>query len=154
VTTTDIASLLRLEVGRLRARETHGHFDTVVHLGLLGEPHSTCAVSRADGPVLDPGTRTDVVTRLLEGGLGPEDRACVWLTRAGEPVVQDDDLAWLAAASRAFGSLDQRLEGFWTVTRTGWLDLRTGESRTWKRLRLRPGQVTTRCGPAGSCACG
>jgi hypothetical protein len=136
VTPSSIASLLRLEVGRLRAEESHGHFDTVVHLGRLGAPPATCAVSRDDVPVLDPGTRTDVVARLLEEQAAP-DGACVWLTRAGEPHVQDEDLAWLSAASRAFGSIGCSLGDFWTVTRTGWIDVRTGDSRTWKRLRLR-----------------
>jgi hypothetical protein len=136
VTTPSIDSLLRLEVGRLRARESYGHFDTVVHLGRLNGDRGTCAVSRADLPVLDAGTRTDVVARLLEAHAAPGDATCVWLTRPGEPQVQDEDLAWMSAAAQAFGSLRLRLGGFWTVTRTGWLDVRTGDSRTWKRLRL------------------
>lgn len=135
MTTASVASLLRLEVGRLRAHESHGYFDTVVHLGWIGTPHVTCTVSRADLPVLDACTRCEVVTRLLE-----EDRignsSSVWLTRAGEPELQDGDLAWLAAVSRAFGALRRRLDGLWIITRTGWLDVRTGDSRTWKRLRL------------------
>lgn len=134
--TPTIASLLRLEVGRIRAEHSYDHFDTVVHLGRLGGTHGTCTMYRADLPVLDAGTRTDVVARLLEEQCVVEDAASVWLTRPGEPQVQDEDLAWLSAASLAFGSLGRRLEAFWTVTRTGWMDVRTGESRTWKRLRL------------------
>lgn len=136
MTTQSTASLLRLEVGRLRAERSHGHFDTVVHLGRLGDTHGSCAVARADLAVLDAGTRTDVVARLLEQQGAVEGSASVWLTRTGEPVVQDEDLAWLSAAARAFDALSRRLEGFWTVTRTGWLDVRTGDSRTWKRLRI------------------
>jgi hypothetical protein len=136
VTTTTIAPLLRLEVGRLRAEHSYDRFDTVVHLGRLGGTHSTCKVYRADLPVLDAGTRADVVALLLEEQCDVEGAPSVWLTRPGEPQVQDEDLAWLSAASRAFGSLGRRLEAFWTVTRTGWLDVRTGECRTWKRLRL------------------
>jgi hypothetical protein len=137
MTTALTASLLRLEVGRLRSRETRARFDTVVHLGTLGGDHRTCIVPLADLTVVDAGTRTDVVSWLLE-----EDRpdaagpVGVWLTRAGEPQLQDEDLAWLSATVRAFGALGRTLDGFWSVTRTGWLDVRSGESRTWKRLRL------------------
>lgn len=129
------ASLLRLEVGRLR-RDEHGHrFGVCVHVGRLAGPQQTCSVPM-DDPVLDAGTRTDVVSRLLEAGGDAGEAASVWLTRPGEPLLQDVDLAWLSAAARAAGALDRRLDGFWSVTRTGWLDVRGGESRTWKRLRL------------------
>lgn len=128
-------SLLRLEVARLRSKESRRRFDTVVHLGLLGQTERACAVTLDDQQVLDAGTRTDVVSSLLERH--PESAGvCVWLTRPGEPQLQDEDLAWFSAANRAFGALGRRLDGFWSVTRTGWLDVRTGEGRTWKRLRL------------------
>jgi hypothetical protein len=149
------ASLLRLEVGRLRAGERRRRFDTVVHLGRLGEAHRACSVPVPSGDpvlrlVLDPGTRTDVVARMLETQHENEHanatehanaaeearRSSVWLTRPGEPVVQDEDLAWLSAAFRAFDALGWHLDRFWSVTRTGWLDVRTGDRRTWKRLRL------------------
>lgn len=130
-------ALLRLEVGRLRARERRRRFDSVVHLGVLGGDHGCCPVPAGD-PVVDPGTRTDVVSRLLDAAqvsAGPSAPS-VWLTRPGDPVLQDDDLAWLAASSRAFGAFGRGLAGFWSVTRTGWLDVRTGERHTWTRLRL------------------
>ncbi len=138
MTTLTTTSLLRLEVGRLRAVQKGRRFDTVVHLGRVGGPYVTCTVPHADLPVLDAGTRTDVVSMLLEdhATADPDHGACVWITRAGEPSLQDEDLAWLSATGRAFGALGCRLDGFWTVTRTGWLDVRTGEGRTWKRLRL------------------
>ncbi len=126
------AALLRLEVARLRADPRRRRFDPVLHVGVLGGGRVGCPVPAGD-PVLDPGTRLEVVLRLLEAGPGGDQ---AWLTRPGEPLVQDDDLAWLAAATRAFGSVAAPLQGMWTVTRTGWLDLRTGESRTWKRLRV------------------
>ncbi|HEU4513699.1 MAG TPA: hypothetical protein VFR87_11400 [Nocardioidaceae bacterium] len=127
-------ALLRLEVGRLRARETHRRFDAVVHVGALGSGHVSCAVPAVD-PVLDAGTRTDVVLRLLEAA-NVSSAASAWVTRPGEPDLQDSDLAWLAAAGRAFATVGCGLDGFWSVTRTGWLDVRTGERRTWKRLRI------------------
>ena len=128
--------LLRQEVGRLRARESRRRFDTTVHVGRLGATCGSCPVPTGD-PVLDAGTRTEVVLRLLEAG-GPTAGGAlgVWVTRPGEPVLQDSDLAWLSASYRAFATAGCPLEGFWTVTRTGWLDVRTGERRTWKRLRL------------------
>jgi hypothetical protein len=111
--------LLRQEVGRLRARESRRRFDAAVHVGRLGATCGSCPVPTGD-PVLDAGTRTEVVLRLLE---------------AGDPTT-GSDLAWLSASCRAFATVGCSLEGFWTVTRTGWLDVRTGERRTWKRLRL------------------
>lgn len=133
---TDLAqlALLRTAVGQLRARETHRRFDAVVHVGRLGSDHVSCPVPAGD-PVLDAGTRTEVVLRLLETR-HEQGAASVWVTRPGEPDLQDSDLAWLSAAGRAFAAVGCRLDGFWSVTRTGWLDVRTGERRTWKRLRL------------------
>jgi hypothetical protein len=128
------SSLLRLEVARLRSETSRGRFDPVVHVGELGSAHPSCAVPAAD-PVIDAGTRTEVVLRLLEEDADPAS-ACLWLTRSGEPGLEDADLAWLAAAVRAFGVVGRGLDGAWAVTRTGWLDLRTGERRTWKRLRV------------------
>lgn len=141
MTSQDTATLLRLEVGRLRAHESRRSFDTVVHLGTLGGASRACPVPRTD-PVLDNGTRAEVVSALLEAATADEStttgsgKTCVWLTRAGEPQVQDEDLRWLAAAWLSFGAVGRSLDGFWTVTRTGWLDVRSGECRTWKRLRV------------------
>lgn len=126
------AALLRLEVARVRADPRRCRFDPVLHVGVLGGDHLRASVPAGD-PVLDPGTRLEVVLRLLEGGAGEGD---VWLTRPGEPVVQDEDLAWLAAADRGFDLAAVPLRGVWAVTRTGWLDVRTGDGRTWKRLRV------------------
>ena len=105
-------------------------------MGTLGGGHRACTVPLADLPVLDAGTRSEVVWRLLDEGVPEEPGAQVWLARAGEPQLQDEDLAWLSATTRAFDSVGVTLEGFWSVTRTGWLDVRSGEARTWKRLRL------------------
>jgi hypothetical protein len=50
--------------------------------------------------------------------------------------LHDYDVAWHAAAQRSFGAHEVELLGFRAVTRSGWIDVRTGERRTWKRLRL------------------
>lgn len=134
-TPPNTASLLRLEVGKLRAQKTRRRFEPVLRVGRLAGTHHACALTAEDLPILDAGTRHELICRLLEQGA--HDAATeVWFTRPGEPLVQDEDLAWLSATSRAFGALGRSLHGFWTVTRTGWLDVRTGERRTWKRLRL------------------
>jgi len=131
--------LLRLEVGRLRRRESRRRFDTVVSIGWLDGVRHSRAVPAAAGPLLDPGTRSEVVARLLEElTVAADDRQQVdaWLERPGEPVLEDEDLRWLSSASRAFEASGMELDRFWAVTRTGWLDVRTEERRTWKRLRL------------------
>ncbi|HEX6247831.1 MAG TPA: hypothetical protein VFZ64_08185 [Nocardioidaceae bacterium] len=132
----DTPALLRLEVGRLRAREAGRRFETTVHVGRLDGPSWFCGVPAAD-PLVDAGTRAEVVTRLVERGGLDGSPACAWLHRTGEPLLEDEDLAWLAATTHVFDALGCRLDGFWSVTRTGWLDVRTQERRTWKRLRLR-----------------
>lgn len=128
------SSLLRLQVGRLRARTARRRFEPVVHVGSLGGEHTSCPVPVTD-PVMDAGTRTELLSRLLESGAARHS-ASLWITRPGEPLLEDHDLAWLAAARLTFAALDRTLDGVWSVTRTGWLDVRTGEHRTWKRLRI------------------
>lgn len=134
----DLAPVLRLEVGRFRLRESRRRFDAALHLGRLGAAHETFVVQRADTPLLDTGLRAEVVSRLLDRFVPaePEGSATVWLTRPGATSVHDEDLAWLAAARTAFGCHGHRLDGFYALTRTGWLDVVSGESRTWRRLRL------------------
>ena len=122
----------RLEVGRLRARDQRRRFPPELHLGIPAGARVSLELTRAD-----LGLRFDLLGALLdlwrhEHG-GP---ASAWIARPGVPVLHDDDLAWYAAAVRAFGALDEAPAGFRAVTRSGWLDVVTGESRVWKRLRL------------------
>ena len=130
----DAQVLLRREVGRCRARESRRVFDTSVHVGVLDGPRDSFTVRAADLPVVDAALRTDVVSALLDDS--PDDWRTAWLVRPGVPEVHDLDLAWLGAAGTAFGMHARPLEAFYTVTRTGWLDVLTGECRVWKRLRL------------------
>jgi hypothetical protein len=126
--------LLRQEVGLLRRRETRRVFDSTVFVGRLGEERDSFVVPARDLPVLDVGLRTDVVASLLERT--PATWCTVWRTRPGQPELHDEDLAWLAGTAAAFAMHDRALDGFYAITRYGWLDVRTGASRTWKRLRL------------------
>lgn len=130
----DVTGVLRTEVGLLRQRESRRVFDTTVHVGTLGGAHDSWVARRGDVPVVDVALRTDVVSALLERSPGLADT--VWLTRAGGPDAYDEDLAWLVAATTAFAQHGRELGDCYAVTRYGWRDVRTGESRTWRRLRL------------------
>ena len=122
----------RLEVGRLRARDQRRTFTPELHVGQPAGPRVSLEV-----PVTDVGLRLDLFAAVLdvwrEEHGGP---AFGWMVRSGVPTPHDEDLAWYAAAVRAFGALGEAPQGFRAVTRSGWLDVVTGESRVWKRLRL------------------
>lgn len=134
-TTTAVPeALLRLEVGRLRRRETRRSFDSALFVGTLDGERDSFVLPLRDAPAVDTGVRTDVVCTLLDRT--DPARRTVWLVRPGHPEPQDADLAWAGAARRAFALHDRPLEGCYVVTRYGWLDLDTGRSRRWKRLRL------------------
>lgn len=131
---TDRRLLLRREVGRFRARESRRVFDLSVHVGVLGGLRDSFVVRAQDAPVVDAALRTDVLAALLEES--PDDWRTAWLARPGTPEPHDQDLEWLAAAGTAFGMHGRTLEGFFVLTRTGWRDVLTDETRVWKRLRL------------------
>jgi len=125
--------LLRQEVGELRRRETRRVFDLMVYVGALGGPRDCFVVRAQDAPMLDDALRTEVVSSLLEDC---PSATAAWVTRSGRPEPYDTDLAWLSAATRAFAMHARNLDSFHAVTRYGWRDVRTGESRSWERLRL------------------
>jgi hypothetical protein len=126
--------LLRLEVGRLRRRETRRAFDSALFIGALDGERDSFTLPLRDVPAIDTGVRTDVVCTLLER----TDLALrtVWLVRPGEPEPHDADLAWAGAARHAFALHERPLHGCYVITRYGWLDLDSGRSRAWKRLRV------------------
>jgi hypothetical protein len=126
--------LLRLEVGRFRARESRRVFDVAVVVGELGGDRDSFVVRAQDQPAVDTALRTDVVSALLEDS--PPAWRTAWVARPGTPEPHDLDLQWLAAARTAFGMHARPLEGFFVVTRSGWRDVLTDESRAWRRLRL------------------
>jgi hypothetical protein len=134
VSPADVRSLLRQEVGRLRGRESRRVFDAGVHVGVLGGPRDSFVVRAQDLPAVDAALRTDVLCSLVEQA--PPTWRTAWLVRPGLPELHDQDLRWLAAARTAFGIHARALEGFYVVTRTGWRDVLTDETRVWTRLRL------------------
>jgi hypothetical protein len=127
-----VDAAFRLEVGRLRARDQRRTFPTELRIGRPAGPQVSLEV-----PPADAGLGLDLTCALLdvwrEQHGGP---AFAWTVRAGVPTPHDLDLAWYAAAVRGFGAAGEALQGFRAVTKTGWLDVVTGESRVWKRLRL------------------
>jgi hypothetical protein len=128
----------RAEVARLRAADQRRLFPLGVHVGTPDGPRRHADVPWPVPAAYDPGLRFDIVDALVDGLLATQPRdepAWGWLTRPGVPEVHDCDLGWLAAAVRVFGAHGLPLAGFRAVTRTGWLDLVSGENRTWKRLR-------------------
>jgi hypothetical protein len=125
---------LRREVGMLRARESRRVFDAVVSVGVPAGDRDSFVVRAQDLPVMDPALCTDVVSSLVEQA--PSNWTAAWLARPGSPHLHDLDMQWLSAATVAFGIHARTLQGFFAITRGGWLDVRTGERQEWKRLRL------------------
>lgn len=140
----------RAEVGTFRADERRRRFPMGVHVGEPGAARWTAVVPWPVPEEYDAGLRLDLVTGLLDALLaaatstdpdGGEaqprpSQAWAWLTRPGEPVLHDRDLEWYSAAAHSFAAYDLELLGFRAVTRSGWLDVVTGEQRVWRRLRL------------------
>jgi hypothetical protein len=129
----------RREVGELRAGEQRRRHPLGVHVGEPGGQRESVELPWPEPRWHDTGVRVDVVTALL-GRTDPTVAATHgWITRPGVPELHDADLAWYAAAVRGCAVLGVALTGFHAVTRTGWVDVVTGERRAWKRLRLGPG---------------
>jgi hypothetical protein len=128
----------RLEVGRFRDSRRARVFPMEV---LVGEPSAARVGLEVPWPVppeYDAGLRFDLALALVERWpLGPAFRPpAAWVARMGAPEPHDEDHLWHAAAVRAFAAHGWELDTFRVVTRAGWLDLRTGRTRTWVRLRL------------------
>jgi len=126
--------LLREEVGRFRERESRRVFDASVHVGVLAGPRTGFILRARDLPAVDAGLRIDVVSTLLLDS--PPDWRTAWLIRPGTPEPHDLDLQWLSATRTAFGIHGREPDGCYVVTRAGWRDLLTDETRVWSRLRL------------------
>jgi hypothetical protein len=126
--------MLREEVGRLRQRETRRRFDACLHVGELGGQRTGLVIAARDLPVMDVELRVDLAARLLQDT--PPLWRTAWLVRPGTPDQHDVDLQWFSAVRTACAMHGRPLDGCYVVTRSGWRDLLTGDSRTWVRLRL------------------
>ncbi len=129
----------RREVGELRVREQRRRHPLGVHVGEPAGRRESLELPWPEPGWYDSGLRVDLVTALLARPGARVGSAACWLTRPGVPDLHDADLAWYAAALRGFGAQDVTLTGFYAVTRSGWLEVATGDRRAWKRLRLGPG---------------
>jgi len=129
----DELALLRRVVGTFRATEQRRRFPVSVHVGRLDGERTSFEVPHVAGG-LDPAAAFDLLDSALAGERPTEVDG--WLTRPGVPALHDHDLLWMRATLAVLGSRGSSLRSFHTVTRTGWLDVRSGESRVWKRLRI------------------
>ena len=102
----------------------------LLHLGLPGHDHELLL---ADEP-MDHTLRTDVVAAALARARVRAPQPLAWLTRTGDLVAEDVDLAWLAACRQAFAEAATPLV-YVVVNRHGWRDPRSGAHRHWTRLR-------------------
>lgn len=129
------ARLLRLAVLELARSEHRRRFRAVLHVGAPGGPQ----VRVEHDESWDRGVRADVVAAALQQAtqqtVQPAD-PWVWLTRPGHLSLHDTDAAWLAPSLA--GALERGGDPtFVVVTRHGWLDPRSGATRTWRRIRQR-----------------
>lgn len=124
---------LRRAVADLRRRESRRRFDLVVEAGELAGERDRVVVGAGDLPALDVALRTEVMRELA--ALRPTATAAR-VIRPGVPECGEGDLAWWSAAQRAFAAEGDALRTFHVLTRYGWLDVVSGETRSWRRLRI------------------
>ena len=123
--------VLRAAVLELREAEPRRRFPVRVHAGVPGRSrvHTTAAA----GPE-DAGQRAELALALLHAARGDLPRPYAWITRPGDLVVEDADLAWGSAVRWAAGALGAPTD-LVVVTRSGWFDPVSGVRREWRRLR-------------------
>ena len=129
----------RHEVATFRTRDRRRLFPMHVHVGIPDGDRRRVEVPWPVPASYDVGVRLDLADALVEALLAEWASGVAawgWLTRPGAPSLHDCDLAWLAAVRHAFEAHELALAGFRAVTRSGWLDVVTGDSRTWARLRI------------------
>ena len=105
----------------------------ILHVGLPGVRDVVHPV-RPDEEA-DHALRADVVAAMVTR-VAMAGTPLVWLTRPGDLVDQDVDLAWLAGARQAFGEAGLPLV-YVVVNRHGWRDPRSGLQSSWVRMRRR-----------------
>ena len=121
---------LRSAVLELREGERRRRFAPRLHVGLPGPACPWVEVPADTGF----GLRADLALALLGRAARTTPRACVWLTRPGDLVVEDADLDWGRAVRWAAAALG-RTDDLVVVTRRGWFDPVSGVRREWRRLR-------------------
>ena len=122
-------------MGRFRARESRRVFDVSVHVGVLGGPRDSFVVRAQDLPAVDAALRTDVVARAASRTPRRRGAPRGWCV----PALRSRT-TWTCSGSRRrrrpSAMHGRTLEAFFALTRAGWRDVLSDESRVWKRLRL------------------
>jgi len=113
--------------------------EPLLHVGIPGQ--HVCTFEPRAGDQLDLTLRTEILEAMASTDIGRRRVPLVWLTRDPAPpgALDQEDLAWAAAATCASDELEVRLD-LVVITRTSWRDPRSGVGRTWKRIR--PGKAS------------
>ncbi len=133
-----LASWLRARVAALRTATRRRKFPAAVELvsPAACPGADPLATWRYGAEPTDHGLRVDVLTRLLTDcrcrDAGPVSLVHV---RPGPHEPADLDLGWAAAATVAGTIAGVEVVTAVAVSRWGWYDLRTGQRRSWVRLR-------------------
>jgi hypothetical protein len=140
VTPHPLARWLRARVATLRSVTRRRNFPGAVELVSPAAPAGTVPLAvwtYGDEPT-DHGLRVDVLTRLLTD-CRCRDTAQVSLVhvRPGPHDPADLDLGWAAAGTVAGAIARVEVVTAVALSRWGWYDLRTGQQRSWARLRAR-----------------
>lgn len=116
-----------------------GHRRVVAPRCWVGHPGAWSVGLPVDADTSDAGLLADLVERALDGvddlggaGGGPP---LAWVTRSGDLVAGDGDLAWLRAARAGFGHHGVTLGAFLVIGRHGYADLLAGTTDRWSRVR-------------------
>ena len=126
----DMHRLLRRAVLDHCTSEPRRVHPPLVHVGVPGGAEAVLA----DVEPTYHGLRCDLVAAMLSRTSRGSATPLVWLTRIGPLDVQDVDMRWLASARAAYAEAGLPLVMV-VVTRRGWRDPRSGESRTWVKLK-------------------
>lgn len=147
----DLESALRREGLAVKQERTRGHVDLKIWAGTLGVAREAPLPFDRFGPPptaarevagfvttsreeLDHHDRVQIALGLAHVVRPLVPRPRLWLTRSGSPEACPEDLAWLSAATQAWGTLDLSPD-FAIITREGWCLMPSGQVRRWKRLR-------------------
>ena len=136
-----LAGWLRARVATLRSATQRRNFPGAVELVSPAAAAGTrpLAVWTYGAEPTDHGLRVDVLTRLLtDCRCRDAARASLVHVRPGPHEPTDLDLGWAAAATVAGAIAGVEVMTAVALSRWGWCDLRTGQQRSWVRLRAQP----------------
>jgi hypothetical protein len=133
-----LSAWLRVRVLRLRQASVRRVFGARLEVVPECPPDPTWVTPcSAPVPQGDHGLWVDLLARLADAAAQAEgDRNLAAIhVRPGPPEIADADLGWWSAAGCTRGLTPAVVVRTVVVTRWGWLDVASGRSRTWARLR-------------------